>query len=1046
MTTPCAPAVRRDSHRGYCVVIALFALTAAPAFAALPTGVGTIQRRAIPHRATVLDAARHIDVNRMNMFTTNVGSFAWDITTGNAGLVWPKGTNQTAVFASGLWLGARVGGEVRVTVAEYSREYGPGGMVGGTFDDPNRPEHVVYKVVRWTGDPADTGHVVRSPAELAADPLLDPLLHHSWSEYVAGARPYGAPTRFHRLPDTSTPQSDDSVDVEGPDVLGDMMLWEVHNDADPSLHTNDAGNSTPLGVEIQQTTFAYDRTDDLGDIVFFRFRIHNRGANTLDDLHVSLWSDPDVGGHTDDLVGCDVSLGMGFAYNATISDAIYGTAPPAVGYVLLRGPVTPGTDNALGMTAFSKYINGTDPSAAIESYHSMQGLLPDGSVVIDPTTAQSTTYFVPGDPVTGQGWVDSNPADRRLALSSGPSRMLPGESQEVWAALVVGRGVDHLWSVNAARCLAVLAKDVYLTGFTSLPDDASACSSPVPPEAANCPRPATFWGLECAAGGLGQLSGQQLEQVAAFVNVQSALFDWTIGPLANFCATVTPPHPPDARQRARSEFATFLANYSGSQLDLSIGGGQRIVLDPNTAISCPPLAATTIGQLAATGQSVPALYDATYRNLNPVHETALEGINFGLPFFGGGASEGNDFFGSTINTITDPDSFKTVEIRFSPTSTQKAHRYLRLEKADGSSPINVGRRYGYSGFYDCDFQVWDVTNNVQLDVAFVERGLVVDDDGTLSPDTSTSIPSMNRTWAPTADPIGDREYLLVFNRPYGAAPKDELRADDALLFGALPVLYVLAARLRGMTDVIDDGDLFEFRWGLPDGPGADPLLISLEGRPLSDPAVLAAYEDLADCLSQINAGIGIGPTCDDGPTPTLVSLVSAELGPDRVTLRWYCADAGLSAAVERRVAAGDWSEIGRVAPDGAGVLVFEDFGVIAGESYDYRLVVRSGDQVEYLGQASVVMPSGAVLAFRGASFEPGGGRVRLAFSLGSREPARLELLDVAGRRVLARDLMGLVPGDHAIVLEESVRLPSGIYLVRLAQGGRRVAGKAAIVR
>ncbi|MGH7730502.1 MAG: hypothetical protein ACRENJ_04550, partial [Candidatus Eiseniibacteriota bacterium] len=315
---------------------------AAPAFASLPAAHATPPRAASPHRATVLDVARRIDVNRMNMFDTNFGHFAWDVASGAPGLIWPRGTNRTAVFASGLWLGCTVNGQVRIAVAEYTSEYGPGGMIGGLPDDPNDPRHRVHKVARWTGNPADTGHVDRTPAELAADPLLDPLAHHPWSEYIDGAKPYGAPTRIYRLPDPSTPQPDDSVDVEGPDVLGDQMLWEVHNDADPTLHTSGPGATAPLGVEIQGTTFAFARADGFGDIVFLRFRILNQGGNTLENLYVSMWSDPDVGGFTDDLVGCDVGRALGFAYNADNDDAIYGVEPPAVGYVLLRGPVDRG--------------------------------------------------------------------------------------------------------------------------------------------------------------------------------------------------------------------------------------------------------------------------------------------------------------------------------------------------------------------------------------------------------------------------------------------------------------------------------------------------------------------------------------------------------------------------------------------------------------------------------------------------------------------------------------------------------------------------------
>src|SRR6185436_4467914 len=97
-----------------------------------------------PH---VLDAARRIDVNQVNMWATNYGTFAWDINgTGGAGFEFPRGSGHTAVFASGFWLGAQVGLDTRVTVAEYSSEYQPGPILpNGAPDNPNRIEHIVYK-------------------------------------------------------------------------------------------------------------------------------------------------------------------------------------------------------------------------------------------------------------------------------------------------------------------------------------------------------------------------------------------------------------------------------------------------------------------------------------------------------------------------------------------------------------------------------------------------------------------------------------------------------------------------------------------------------------------------------------------------------------------------------------------------------------------------------------------------------------------------------------------------------------------------------------
>jgi SdiA-regulated protein len=73
------------------------------------------------------------------------------------------------------------------------------------------------------------------------------------------------------------------------------------------------------------------------------------------------------------------------------------------------------------------------------------------------------------------------------------------------------------------------------------------------------------------------------------------------------------------------------------------------------------------------------------------------------------------------------------------------------------------------------------------------------------------------------------------------------------------------------------------------------------------------------------------------------------------------------------------------------------------------------------------------LTLRASGPQPGHGRLRVEFALGE-GPARLELLDVTGRRVASRDVGALGPGRHALALGEA--LHSGVYLARLTQGGR----------
>src|SRR5262250_2401731 len=107
-----------------------------------------------PAKRSIIDNSERIDINNISMVVTNTGSFAYDKATGNAGLEFPKGTLKTAVFAAGLWLGAQVGGQVRVAVSEYSDEYGPGAMVGTASDDPTKAEYKVYKLNRRYTDTA----------------------------------------------------------------------------------------------------------------------------------------------------------------------------------------------------------------------------------------------------------------------------------------------------------------------------------------------------------------------------------------------------------------------------------------------------------------------------------------------------------------------------------------------------------------------------------------------------------------------------------------------------------------------------------------------------------------------------------------------------------------------------------------------------------------------------------------------------------------------------------------------------------------------------
>ncbi|UCD64187.1 MAG: T9SS type A sorting domain-containing protein [Candidatus Zixiibacteriota bacterium] len=195
--------------------------------------------------------------------------------------------------------------------------------------------------------------------------------------------------------------------------------------------------------------------------IYMRYLIFNKGGKTLDNCFFSIWADPDLGGLYDDLVGCDTLSDLFFCYNGAALDEEYGYRAPAVGFKYLFGPMVPSPGDSayfdgrwvddyrnLPMTAFMKYINGTDPQNYVWTYQYMNGLDASQGGVPLPN---GTKFAFSGDPVTGVGWIDAAPDDRRMMGTCGPFNMAPDDSQYVLVRLAVAQGGDRLESITRLR-------------------------------------------------------------------------------------------------------------------------------------------------------------------------------------------------------------------------------------------------------------------------------------------------------------------------------------------------------------------------------------------------------------------------------------------------------------------------------------------------------------------------------------------------------------------------------------------------------------------
>lgn len=87
------------------------------------------------------------------------------------------------------------------------------------------------------------------------------------------------------------------------------------------------------------------------------------------------------------------------------------------------------------------------------------------------------------------------------------------------------------------------------------------------------------------------------------------------------------------------------------------------------------------------------------------------------------------------------------------------------------------------------------------------------------------------------------------------------------------------------------------------------------------------------------------------------------------------------------------------------------------------------------------------LAVHGTSPGPfRSGSLRLAISLVDASPARMQVLDVAGRSLASRQVQNSGGGRHEVAIPESASWPPGIYLVRLSQGRHSITGRVCLVR
>ena len=450
--------------------------------------------------------------NNINAIFRTDGYFNYDKVTfinGEAGFIWPANSSQRlfAVYASGLWVGAKVGPErnLRLSASWYETHYSPGSI----------PVLGQVPPTSVCSDPSWRGYFVQ---------LTDPSLFNGGTRYKsAGGMQYifnydswaswpvqkGAPyVEINGIPGYQPAWNGDRPGIGNgmtarPEELSFMVFMDYTNCRD-SIHSSLVGlpgGTLPLGVEIQQLIFMFN-CFPLRDSYFIKYRIINKSNFVWDSTYITNMNDPDIGNASDDVSGCDTTRNLAYTYNFDNSDTDYGVNPPAFGVKIVQSPLRYTNSNLdtaklpydtligyklTNMSGFNGFINGQnecqgDPDNAVNAYHYMRGRWGCGEPIINWATNQVTTFRYSGDACARTGWYDSLPGARRTFSNMGPVTMNSGDTQIVVLSYMITRdGGNNFQNVCALQSLSDSALKYYYNDFrTCVPIGIEPISTEIP--------------------------------------------------------------------------------------------------------------------------------------------------------------------------------------------------------------------------------------------------------------------------------------------------------------------------------------------------------------------------------------------------------------------------------------------------------------------------------------------------------------------------------------------------------------------------------------
>ncbi|MES2629193.1 MAG: T9SS C-terminal target domain-containing protein, partial [Bacteroidota bacterium] len=315
-------------------------------------------------------AVASLSFNNARVRIENGGNMWQNRSNGTPDYEIPKGSGKRSMYAGALWMGGLdPKGQLKVAAVTFrntGNDFWPGPLTNDLTASTDDISCSAWDQFFHAFRPDVINHIAYHRAKMDDPDNLDIL-------YPDG---YAMPSYFNDWPANSkdprfdfklapfidlngdgvySPEEGDApgYDLDGAikcreqtrdvPLFGDSTIYWIFNDKG-NTHT-ETNSLEPIGMEIRAQAFAFAEKNAINNMTFYNYVLINQGSTQLTQTYFGQWADVDLGNPGDDFVGCDVSRGLGYAYNGDNDDDIsggqspgYGTTPPAIGIDFFQGP------------------------------------------------------------------------------------------------------------------------------------------------------------------------------------------------------------------------------------------------------------------------------------------------------------------------------------------------------------------------------------------------------------------------------------------------------------------------------------------------------------------------------------------------------------------------------------------------------------------------------------------------------------------------------------------------------------------------------------